>query len=63
MVLQSIRPEFEEGEYIVRRRYNDFIWLRQKLVEMYPTYIVPVRHFIIQNLLLSRSTISKLYRN
>ncbi|GLV44464.1 Sorting nexin 1 [Carabus blaptoides fortunei] len=35
------RIEFSENEYIVRRRYNDFIWLRQKLVESYPTHIVP----------------------
>nr|XP_012135954.1 PREDICTED: sorting nexin-30-like isoform X2 [Megachile rotundata] len=38
---KSTRPEFEEGEYIVRRRYNDFIWLRQKLVDSYPTHIIP----------------------
>lgn len=36
------RIEFTEHEYVVRRRYNDFIWLRQKLVECYPTHIVPV---------------------
>ncbi|KOC61592.1 Sorting nexin-30 [Habropoda laboriosa] len=38
---KSTRAEFEEGEYIVRRRYNDFIWLRQKLVDSYPTHIIP----------------------
>lgn len=38
---RTTRPEFEEGEYIVRRRYNDFIWLRQKLVDSYPTHIIP----------------------
>ncbi|XP_015592027.1 sorting nexin-30 isoform X1 [Cephus cinctus] len=38
---RTSRPEFEEGEYIVRRRYNDFIWLRQKLVDSYPTHIIP----------------------
>ncbi|XP_001604661.1 sorting nexin-7 [Nasonia vitripennis] len=38
---RSTRPEYEEGEYIVRRRYNDFIWLRQKLVESYPAHIIP----------------------
>ncbi|XP_076235675.1 sorting nexin-30 isoform X2 [Calliopsis andreniformis] len=37
----STGPEFEEREYIVRRRYNDFIWLRQKLVDSYPTHIIP----------------------
>ncbi|XP_033223633.1 sorting nexin-30-like [Belonocnema kinseyi] len=38
---KSTRPEYNEGEYVVRRRYNDFIWLRQKLVETYPTHIIP----------------------
>ncbi|XP_058790693.1 sorting nexin-30-like [Phymastichus coffea] len=38
---KSTRSEFEEGEYVVRRRYNDFIWLRQKLVESYPAHIIP----------------------
>ncbi|CAK9818141.1 Sorting nexin-30 [Anthophora quadrimaculata] len=38
---KSTRSEFEEGEYIVQRRYNDFIWLRQKLVDSYPTHIIP----------------------
>lgn len=46
-MFQSTRQEFEEGEYIVRRRYNDFIWLRQKLVDSYPTHIIPVRHYFI----------------
>lgn len=36
------RIEFSENEYIVRRRYNDFVWLRQKLVEAHPFCIVPV---------------------
>lgn len=40
--IKSTRPEFEEGEYVVRRRYNDFIWLRQRLVESYPAHIIPV---------------------
>lgn len=44
-----MRPEFEEGEYIVRRRYNDFIWLRQKLVDLYPTHIIPVSHYTFLN--------------
>ncbi|XP_046420405.1 sorting nexin-30-like [Neodiprion fabricii] len=38
---RTSRPEFEETEYVVRRRYNDFIWLRQKLVDTYPTHIIP----------------------
>lgn len=39
---QTSRAEFDETEYIVRRRYNDFIWLRQKLVEAFPTHLIPV---------------------
>lgn len=35
------RIEFNDNEYIVRRRYNDFIWLRQKLVECHPFCIIP----------------------
>lgn len=38
------RIEFSENEYIVRRRYNDFIWLRQKLIESHPIHIIPVRY-------------------
>lgn len=29
-------------EYVVRRRYNDFVWLRQKLIDAFPTHVVPV---------------------
>lgn len=36
------RIEYSENEYVVRRRYNDFIWLRQKLIECHPFCIVPV---------------------
>ncbi|KAG5898792.1 hypothetical protein JTB14_011002 [Gonioctena quinquepunctata] len=35
------RIEFLDNEYVVRRRYNDFLWLRQKLVECHPFCIVP----------------------
>lgn len=35
------RIEFEENEYIVRRRYNDFLWLRMKLSESHPFCIIP----------------------
>lgn len=36
------RIEYSENEYVVRRRYNDFIWLRQKLIECHPFCLVPV---------------------
>lgn len=35
------RIEFADNEYIVRRRYNDFLWLRQKLVDCHPFCIIP----------------------
>lgn len=35
------RIEFEDNEYIVRRRYNDFLWLRLKLIDCHPFCIVP----------------------
>lgn len=37
------RIEFSDNEYVVRRRYNEFAWLRQKLVECHQFCIVPVR--------------------
>lgn len=33
--------EFEKPDYVVRRRYSDFEWLRQQLSLCYPTLIVP----------------------
>lgn len=38
---QTTREEFDKPEYKVRRRYQDFLWLRQKLEEGYPTHIIP----------------------
>lgn len=31
-------PEFESNELSVRRRFNDFLWLHERLVRDYPTY-------------------------
>jgi len=31
----------DDSEYIVRRRYNDFLWLRSKLIEAFPALVVP----------------------
>lgn len=39
---KTSRGEFEANEFIVRRRYNDFVWLRQKLTENHPFCIIPV---------------------
>lgn len=41
-LLQTTREEYENHEYCVRRRYNDFIWLRQRLEDGYPTHLIPV---------------------
>ena len=41
-VLQTTRSDYENPEYNVKRRYNDFLWLRQQLEEKYPYLIVPV---------------------
>lgn len=38
---QTTRADFEHHEYKVRRRYQDFLWLRQKLEESSPTHIIP----------------------
>ncbi|XP_050397975.2 sorting nexin-30 [Patella vulgata] len=35
------RSEFDGAELSVRRRYNDFLWLRQRLEETYCTHLVP----------------------
>lgn len=42
---RAARIEFSDHEYVVRRRYNDFLWLRQKLIECHPFCIVPVSNF------------------
>ncbi|XP_071496918.1 sorting nexin-30-like [Diadema antillarum] len=38
---KTTRSSFDNPEYAVRRRYQDFLWLRQKLAEMHPTHLVP----------------------
>ena len=42
MVFQTARSEFDQPNYSVRRRYQDFLWLRQRLEETYPTHVIPV---------------------
>ncbi|KAM4534009.1 sorting nexin-7 isoform 1-T1 [Odontesthes bonariensis] len=37
---KTTRSEFDSSEYEVRRRYQDFLWLRSRLEENYPTLIV-----------------------
>ncbi|XP_038067972.1 sorting nexin-7-like isoform X3 [Patiria miniata] len=38
---RTTRSAFDEPEYSVRRRYQDFLWLRQKLLETEETHIIP----------------------
>lgn len=41
ILTKTTRGEFDSSEYEVRRRYQDFFWLRSKLEETHPTLIVP----------------------
>uniref|UniRef100_A0A9J7XNR6 Sorting nexin-30 n=1 Tax=Cyprinus carpio carpio TaxID=630221 RepID=A0A9J7XNR6_CYPCA len=38
---KTTRTEFDLPEYTVRRRYQDFDWLRNKLEESQPTHLIP----------------------
>ncbi|PVD23207.1 hypothetical protein C0Q70_16470 [Pomacea canaliculata] len=38
---KTTRAEFDNSDYSVRRRYNDFLWLRQRLEETHATHLVP----------------------
>ncbi|XP_056869245.1 LOW QUALITY PROTEIN: sorting nexin-7 [Takifugu flavidus] len=40
VVTKTTRSEFDSSEYEVRRRYQDFLWLRGRLEDSYPTLIV-----------------------
>ncbi|XP_037550383.1 sorting nexin-7 [Nematolebias whitei] len=40
VVTKTTRSEFDSCEYEVCRRYQDFLWLRSRLEENYPTLIV-----------------------
>lgn len=38
--------DYPENKYVVQRRYNDFVWLRQKLLECHPFCIIPVSLYL-----------------
>ncbi|KAL5016052.1 hypothetical protein ScPMuIL_005641 [Solemya velum] len=38
---KTTRTEFDSSDYAVRRRYNDFVWLRNSLEEAHSTHLVP----------------------
>ncbi|XP_038547876.1 sorting nexin-7 [Micropterus salmoides] len=40
VVTKTTRSEFDSSEYEVRRRYQDFLWLRSRLEETHPTLII-----------------------
>ncbi|XP_072535747.1 sorting nexin-7 isoform X2 [Salminus brasiliensis] len=40
VLTKTTRSEFDSSEYEVRRRYQDFFWLKSKLEEAHPTLIV-----------------------
>ena len=42
LCFQTTRVEFNLPEYSVRRRYQDFDWLRNKLEETQSTHLIPV---------------------
>ncbi|KAF6204989.1 hypothetical protein GE061_019156 [Apolygus lucorum] len=58
-------------EYVVRRRYSDFLWLRNKLIDSFPTLVVPAlpaKHSVLEQLdrysrpfILSRMTMLHAY--
>ncbi|ELW70589.1 Sorting nexin-30 [Tupaia chinensis] len=52
---KSTRAEFDLPEYSVRRRYQDFDWLRNKLEESQPTHLIPVGTFRLCPLYLAMS--------
>ncbi|KAL4635099.1 sorting nexin-7 isoform X1 [Arapaima gigas] len=40
VVTKTTRSEFDSCEHEVRRRYQDFLWLKERLEETYPTLII-----------------------
>uniref|UniRef100_A0A4W2EQA7 Sorting nexin 7 n=1 Tax=Bos indicus x Bos taurus TaxID=30522 RepID=A0A4W2EQA7_BOBOX len=41
IITKTSRGEFDSSEFEVRRRYQDFLWLKEKLEEAHPTLIIP----------------------
>ncbi|XP_044288533.1 sorting nexin-7 [Varanus komodoensis] len=41
VVTKTSRSEFDSSEYEVRRRYQDFLWLKGRLEDAHPTLITP----------------------
>ncbi|XP_014278980.1 sorting nexin-7 isoform X1 [Halyomorpha halys] len=52
-VTTKVKQKSKEEEFIVRRRYSDFLWLRNKLFESFPTLVVPglpAKHSVLEQL-------------
>uniref|UniRef100_A0A8C9CLV8 Sorting nexin 7 n=1 Tax=Phocoena sinus TaxID=42100 RepID=A0A8C9CLV8_PHOSS len=41
IITKTSRGEFDSSEFEVRRRYQDFLWLKERLEEAHPTLIIP----------------------
>nr|KAF6414439.1 sorting nexin 7 [Molossus molossus] len=41
IITKTSRGEFDSSEFEVRRRYQDFLWLKGRLEEAHPTLIIP----------------------
>uniref|UniRef100_A0A8C5LA26 Sorting nexin 7 n=1 Tax=Jaculus jaculus TaxID=51337 RepID=A0A8C5LA26_JACJA len=41
VITKTSRGEFDSSEFEVRRRYQDFLWLKGKLEDAHPTLIIP----------------------
>ncbi|ELK05817.1 Sorting nexin-7 [Pteropus alecto] len=41
IITKTSRGEFDSSDFEVRRRYQDFLWLKGKLEEAHPTLIIP----------------------
>ncbi|XP_019645387.1 PREDICTED: sorting nexin-30-like isoform X2 [Branchiostoma belcheri] len=38
---KTTRSDYDSHEYVVRRRYQDFLWLRERLEATNPTHLIP----------------------
>ena len=56
---QTTREDFDMEDYCVKRRYNDFLWLREQLKLKHPLLIIavsqPVCWFLVVTLWMSSS--------
>ncbi|XP_053350530.1 sorting nexin-7 isoform X2 [Clarias gariepinus] len=58
VLTKTTRSEFDSSEYEVRRRYQDFFWLKGKLEEAHPTLIVhPLPEKFVMKGMVERFTI------